>query len=1255
MSLDQPRAVSLVYSYSRANPTAFLQLDATDHSTSPINLVRIRVKDASGAYVTLQSGNISAVYHGKHGANRLAAQWDVSHLPTGAYKHTAIVRSFFDGGTTTESTDTTRIIVVNEAQSPFGSGWSMPGLQRLTIQSDGIVVSEGDGRAVYYRKVGGSYVRPAGEFATLMYVAPNYYRRYPDGTEAVFTSTGLLSYVENRFGHRTTFAYTSGRLTTITDPIGKQFVLAYNGSGKLTSITDPGGRVTTVTVDASGNLTKVVGPDNATAFTGTYDGTHRLRTRKDVRNKVWGYAYDFSGRVSADTLPTITVTDGSTQRPVVRYTPWESAALVSSCNCNRPHLLGDTLRGRVYDPAGNLTRLEFDRFMAPIRIQAPLGHTTIIDRDTNGLPTRIVEPDGTTRSYVWNEDGSIESIQQPETSQAITIDYHPTWKTDPTSISVGASVTRYQYGSSGQLLSVRVGQDSTRYEYDTLYRVKKVVDPQNHTTNITFQSGGFKNTATVQVPGRTTTFGYDSYGRTTSVADPAGTTSYLYDLMNRATRVTDPANQATNYAYDGMFLYTVTDAANKVYRFHRNALGWVTSEVDPNSRTIAYRYDINGNLTRITNRRGQVITMVPDALGRIVSRTADGSTTTFAYDNPDGRWIAASNPVSTDTIYYDERGRVEREVAKLNNRRYEIASSYLPEGPRSEVVLTTPTWSRGVDYGYNNALQLKTLTQGVGGVNKTTNIAYNADGMPSTITYPTSSTVQQTLTYTTRHMPNQNGWPGALAVNYAYDTLDRLETRTVPSITAGDSVRTFTYNTRDELTGYTDEEFVEELVCPTPYPIDCYWDSYPVVVGSDSYSYDGVGNRTDGATLQASSNRYQAFGGYSFSYDLDGNVEQKYKSGYNQYYVWNSLGQLTMVNTDGVVVNYSYNGFGERVKRHSIYDTRYYIYDGDDLALEVNGSGSRLREYTHFPGVDRPHSMFDQNGTVYYYATDYPGHVNGLFNASGGVANRYRYSPWGEPELTSEGVSNTLRFMGRERDWDSGLYYVRNRWYDAQVGRFVSEDPIGLAGGINVYRYAVNAPTNIMDPYGLCIDPRNFKQVDMAGYSKDEFCPMTTLDPVTNSGSDWPFGTPRDEGRNTNPSSRGPYLWLGDGGYGTSGDGDSGGPMMTITVPTGSCPVEQRQAIGAFTMSLLGQAISMQAFAYMAAARVGTQTAAQGMAVAHSFTAYPTVVGLGALLRTGGVKVQFNDSSLGFFYNAAKFVPYLGGFVELYEEYHACT
>jgi RHS repeat-associated protein len=168
-----------------------------------------------------------------------------------------------------------------------------------------------------------------------------------------------------------------------------------------------------------------------------------------------------------------------------------------------------------------------------------------------------------------------------------------------------------------------------------------------------------------------------------------------------------------------------------------------------------------------------------------------------------------------------------------------------------------------------------------------------------------------------------------------------------------------------------------------------------------------------------------------------------------------------------------------------------YLYHGDDLLMEVDGAGNPLREYTYLPGVDRPHSVrISQTGATYYYATDYPGNVIALVDGANQVANEYKYGPWGEPELVSETVTQPLRYTAREWDATAGLYQVRARWYDPQTGRFVSEDPIGLAGGINPYAYAANSPVNFTDPSGLCPDA----EISLQGitvYSKPGGCDDT--------------------------------------------------------------------------------------------------------------------------------------------------------------------
>jgi RHS repeat-associated protein len=81
--------------------------------------------------------------------------------------------------------------------------------------------------------------------------------------------------------------------------------------------------------------------------------------------------------------------------------------------------------------------------------------------------------------------------------------------------------------------------------------------------------------------------------------------------------------------------------------------------------------------------------------------------------------------------------------------------------------------------------------------------------------------------------------------------------------------------------------------------------------------------------------------------------------------------------------------------------------------------------------------------------------------------NQYTYLPFGEAQSTSETVTNRIRYTGRELESESGLYYNNARWYDPALHRFISEDPIGLGGGINQYAYTANDPVNYTDASGL--------------------------------------------------------------------------------------------------------------------------------------------------------------------------------------------
>ena len=130
--------------------------------------------------------------------------------------------------------------------------------------------------------------------------------------------------------------------------------------------------------------------------------------------------------------------------------------------------------------------------------------------------------------------------------------------------------------------------------------------------------------------------------------------------------------------------------------------------------------------------------------------------------------------------------------------------------------------------------------------------------------------------------------------------------------------------------------------------------------------------------------------------------------------------------------------------------------------------GGTTFKYVHGPGIDEPLAREDGSGALTYYHADGLGSVVKHTSQSGAVVHEYRYDAWGNIEAGAGEPG--YAFTGREWDPETGLYYYRARYYDPKVGRFISEDPIGFAGGANFYQYVRNNPVVYSDPLGL-LDP----------------------------------------------------------------------------------------------------------------------------------------------------------------------------------------
>ena len=181
-------------------------------------------------------------------------------------------------------------------------------------------------------------------------------------------------------------------------------------------------------------------------------------------------------------------------------------------------------------------------------------------------------------------------------------------------------------------------------------------------------------------------------------------------------------------------------------------------------------------------------------------------------------------------------------------------------------------------------------------------------------------------------------------------------------------------------------------------------------------------------------------------------------------------------------VTFGYDGWGRRVRKSTATGTRRYLWDGDALLAELDTLGNGVAGYTYSPGTDNVASVLrhDRGDSTYYYIQDYSRNVLALLAlTSGGVTidNQYRYEPFGNTQgSTTSTIPNTLQFAGREHDAETQLYYDRARYIDPAVGRFVSEDPIGLDGGINLYAFVGNDPVNGWDPSGTSCKDFSFSQ-----------------------------------------------------------------------------------------------------------------------------------------------------------------------------------
>jgi RHS repeat-associated protein len=205
---------------------------------------------------------------------------------------------------------------------------------------------------------------------------------------------------------------------------------------------------------------------------------------------------------------------------------------------------------------------------------------------------------------------------------------------------------------------------------------------------------------------------------------------------------------------------------------------------------------------------------------------------------------------------------------------------------------------------------------------------------------------------------------------------------------------------------------------------------------------------------------------YALSYDENGNLTTKQNTADaadTTTYSWDARDRLIAIQAPGITASFAYDALGRRLERTVNGETTRYVYDGIQAIGEIRGSETT----TLVTGlvIDEMIARYSTQGQR-VFLTDALGSVIAQARQDHSIVNWYGYSPYGETVATADDEGNAVEYTARDND-GTGLYFYRSRYYDPMLKRWISEDPIGLAAGPNVYAYADAAPTTYTDPLGL--------------------------------------------------------------------------------------------------------------------------------------------------------------------------------------------
>ena len=915
-----------------------------------------------------------------------------------------------------------------------------------------------------------------------------------------------ITSITNALSQVTSFGWdnTTLNLTSISLPSGLSATLSYytanplNPNGSLLSdiVWTPTGRSLTYTYTNS--LPQTVLNDRGLSVTNTWDGLNRLTgaTYPDG-TYVSNVYYNLDLGATRDRLGNWSLYgyDGLRHLTVITNAN-NTATFFDWCGCGSLNHIYDAQNGTTYP--------------------------TTLNYDNQGNLTNVLFPDSTSITYQFDLAGRMTNAFDASTPpKSLQFGYNNQGLVTSVSNSAG-TLQSVIYDAVNRPVSVIDANGVT---------VTNIYDAINELLSRKWADGvgeGFGYSAAgltyyTNRDGQLTKYGLDAAGRIISVTNANLEVVQLgYDSLDNVTSLIDGLLHQTTWQYNqyGWLTNKSDGLTRNAFRFAYNANGWVTNRWTPEKGSTGYGYDNVGNLTNITYPQSS-ISYAYDALNRLTNVVSASFTNSFAY-TPAGQLAVEAGPWPNDVVSnaysqtlrmslnqlqpsgswaqtsygYDSVWRVQSLASPAGSFGYTFNGGVSPLV--KTITLPNTAWITNhydalarLDYtglanssglvldGYayaGDALGLRTnVTRDFGLMKSSVGAGYDKIGQ---VTSWTGRETNGTL-----RLNEQLGW--------AYDAADNLHYRTNNVL-----IQTFTADAANELTGvgragtFTEsgntpapavsvtvngqaaQTYADFTFARTNFTLDNGQNSFTNVAVnpyqlkvtstltvnlpvSQTLLYDNNGNLTNDGTR-------------SFSYDSENQLTNVSVAGsWKSDFVYDGLGRRRIAR------DYSWNG-SAWIKTNEV----RYVYDGM-LAVQERDSNNVV-QVTYTRGLDLSSSIggaggiggllarTDGNGSTFYHA-DGAGNVTGLMDGNQYMVGRYLYDPFGKliGKWGSVADVNAMRFSSMPYYRNPGIVGYLGREYESNFERWLNQDPIQEAGGINLYRAMNNNSLSYIDPLGL--------------------------------------------------------------------------------------------------------------------------------------------------------------------------------------------